>query len=241
MRGRAARGQARSVPFALALGLALACDTGSDAPPKSRVQAVLTDPANATVEPQPEPQGAATGQLSKAAKPGSDAPAKPRAVLCDGQLSGKPAPFKPKSPPVRVSLDSASELAKDPLQRERGHWLWVNFWAAWCVPCKQELPLLFSWQKALKDEITFRFVSMDDDERQLRDFLGRDGQGGLTETYWLPDGGVRRAWLEALDLQSEPELPLQLLIDPKGMLRCRVQGAVEAEDLATLRSILRKD
>jgi thiol-disulfide isomerase/thioredoxin len=239
MRRRAARPSIPpppSLPALLLLGVALSCDTGGDAPPKSRVQAVLTDPANATVEPQPEPQGAAAGQPSKSA--GSEE-AKPRAVLCDGQLAGKAEAFKPRSAPVRVSLAASSELDKDPLQRARGQWLWVNFWAAWCVPCKQELPLLFSWQKALKDEVAFRFISMDDDERQLRDFLGREGQGGLTETYWLPDGAVRRAWLDALDLRSEPELPLQLLIDPKGMLRCRVQGAVEAEDLATLRRILR--
>ena len=50
---------------------------------------------------------------------------------------------------------------------------------------------------------------------------------------------MRQAWLEALKLTSEPELPLQLLIDPNGMLRCRVQGAVEPADLATLERIVR--
>ena len=66
------------------------------------------------------------------------------------------------------------------------------------------------------------------------------GVGGTLyfRTYWLPDGAVRQGWLEALKLTGEPELPLQLLIDPNGMLRCRVQGAVEAEDLATLRRII---
>jgi thiol-disulfide isomerase/thioredoxin len=229
----------RALPLSLGLAFTCACDFGSgDAAPKSRVQAVLTDPANATVEPQPEPHGAA-GTPAGSVKAGAEAPAKPRAVLCDGQLEGKATAFKPRSVPSRVSLDPSHELAKDPLVRDAGRWIWVNFWAAWCVPCKQELPLLFSWQKTLKNDVDFRFISMDDDERQLRDFLEHEGQGGLTETYWLPDGGVRRAWLDALKLQSEPELPLQLLIDPKGMLRCRVQGAVEAADLATLQRIVR--
>jgi thiol-disulfide isomerase/thioredoxin len=117
----------------------------------------------------------------------------------------------------------------------------VNFWAAWCVPCKQELPILFQWRKALANDVRFRFISLDDDERQLRDFLGREGAGGLTSSYWLPDGAVRQAWLQALHLESEPELPLQLLIDPNGMLRCRVQGAVEPRDLAALERIVRAD
>jgi thiol-disulfide isomerase/thioredoxin len=159
-------------------------------------------------------------------------------VLCAGQLDEKSAPFKPKAAPQRISLDAAPELDRDPLERQRGRWTWVNFWAAWCVPCKEELPLLFRWQKALDGKVRFRFVSLDDDERQLRDFLQREGQGGLTSTYWLPDGALRQAWLSALGLSSEPELPLQLLIDPEGRLRCRVQGAVEADDLVALERIV---
>jgi thiol-disulfide isomerase/thioredoxin len=167
------------------------------------------------------------------------APKQPRPVLCDGQLDEKAAPFKPKALPQRISLDATRELDRDPLEREHGRWTWVNFWAAWCVPCKEELPLLFRWQKALEGKVRFRFVSLDDDERQLRDFLEREGADGLTSTYWLPDGAVRQAWLSALKLSSEPELPLQLLIDPEGKLRCRVQGAVEPEDLAALERIVK--
>lgn len=211
-----------------AASLLSGCDQSTESPPKSRVQAVLAEPGSGTVEPQAEPEKRATPA----------APAKPRAVMCDGQLEAKPAPFKPKTTPTRISLDPAVELERDPLKATRGRWTWVNFWAAWCVPCKEELPLLFRWQKALDGQVNFRFVSMDDDERQLRDFLEREPQGGLTSTYWLPDGAVRQGWLEALKLTGEPELPLQLLIDPNGMLRCRVQGAVEAEDLATLRRII---
>jgi hypothetical protein len=61
----------------------------------------------------------------------------------------------------------------------------------------------------------------------------------LKSSYWLPDGATRQAWLEALSLKAEPELPLQLLLDPSGRVRCRVQGAVEAQDLAALERIIR--
>lgn len=213
---------------ALLAGLLAACDTGDEAPAKSRVQAVMVEPGSTRVEPSAEPAKAAP----------VTAPKKPRPALCDGQLDEKAAPFKPRALPQRISLDPAAELERDPLERERGRWTWVNFWAAWCVPCKEELPLLFRWQKALAGKVDFRFVSLDDDERQLRDFLGREGKDGLTSTYWLPDGALRQAWLAALKLTSEPELPLQLLLDPEGKLRCQVQGAVEPEDLATLQRII---
>lgn len=214
-----------AAPWSVAL--ALACDAGGDTPPKSRVQAVLAEPGSAQVKPEPEPVKA------------QPAVAKPRPVLCAGQLDEKPAPFKPKSLPTRIARNPGDELDRDPLERSAGRWTWVNFWAAWCVPCKEELPLLFRWRKSLESEVRFRFISLDDDERQLRDFLARQSPEGLTATYWLPDGGLRQAWLEALDLTSEPELPLQLLIDPNGLLRCRVQGAVEPEDLATLERIVK--
>lgn len=201
------------------------CDSSAEAPPRSRVQAVLAEPGSTKVEPQPEP-----------APPPA---ARSRAALCAGQLEQRPETFRPKTTPARVSLDPSRELAPDPLTRQARGWTWVNFWAAWCVPCKEELPILLGWQKQLQGELSFRFVSMDDDERQLRDFLKREPVEGLSSTYWLPDGSVRKSWLEALKLESEPELPLQLLIDPEGMLRCRVQGAVEAEDLAALERIIR--
>jgi thiol-disulfide isomerase/thioredoxin len=210
----------------LLFGLTAAgCDSGAEAPPKSRVQAVLAEPGSTRIEPQKEPAPAPA--------------AKPRPPLCAGQLEQKPASFKPKVVPTRLSLDPSRELDRDPLVRQKGRWTWVNFWAAWCVPCKEELPILFRWQKQLASEVEFRFVSMDDDERQLRDFLAREPAEGLTQTYWLPDGAIRKSWLEALKLESEPELPLQLLLDPDGMLRCRVQGAIEPEDLATLQRIIR--
>jgi hypothetical protein len=99
---------------------------------------------------------------------------------------------------------------------------------------------LLSWQSTLSQQLDFVFVSLDDDERQLRDFLTRQTGTGLESSYWLPDGAARQAWLQALNLETEPELPLQLLLDPEGMLRCRVNGAVEPQDLAALQRIVQR-
>ena len=208
--------------------LSAACDDADKAPAKSRVQAVRDESGGTT--PRPEPSAAAT--VAKTAP----APAKPRPVLCAEQLGQAPATFKPKARAERRSLEGDS-LPADPLKNDE-RWNWVNFWAAWCVPCKEELPLLLGWQSSLGKDLRFTFVSLDDDERQLSAFLADQPAAGLKSTYWLPDGAIRQAWLKALDLDSEPELPLQLLIDPSGKLRCRVQGAVEAQDLATLKKIV---
>jgi thiol-disulfide isomerase/thioredoxin len=254
--GRASSGRAgEPLPRALrcgtlVLGLLaapLACDSSAEVPAKSRVQSVLAEP---------EPHaggGAGPGAASTAAtapatvtKVAEPPPPKPRPPLCDGQLAAKPRAFKPKLPPRQLSDDAAaaagaaggSPLPADPVKAARGRWHWINFWAAWCVPCREELPLLFSWQEQLGERVAFSFVSLDDDERQLHAFLEKQPPTGLRRTQWLPDGAVRLAWLEALGLETEPELPFQVLIDPKGMLRCRVGGAVEAKDLAVLRQLI---
>lgn len=225
----------------LLAALAVGCDSSGDAPAKSRVQAVLSEeqPGGATAAGSgPGAAERITPVAEPAPKPAAPAPAPPRGPLCEGQLSGKPQPFKPRSLPVQRSVDPGAELPEDPLKATRGKWTWINFWAAWCVPCKEELPVLFSWQQQLGNRVAFTFVSMDDDERQLREFLEKQPASGLRQTQWLPDGAVRQAWLEALGLRGEPQLPLQVLLDPKGMIRCRVEGAVEPKDLETLTAIV---
>jgi thiol-disulfide isomerase/thioredoxin len=163
---------------------------------------------------------------------------KPRRALCGGKLDaeGKPAPKKPIS---RMAAPGESELAEDPALS--GGFTWVNFWAAWCVPCREEIPRLMGWQKKLAGAgKTFRlhFVSVDDDERQLQKFLGEQSAGGLRSTYWLKEGKEREDWLTAAGVSPDPELPVHLLVDARGKIRCRVQGAVEDADYADLVGLL---
>jgi hypothetical protein len=98
--------------------------------------------------------------------------------------------------------------------------------------------LLLGWKQSLQQQLELSFVSIDDDERQLRQYLEQQSETGLRSSYWLPDGALRAEWLAALGIDGEPELPMQVLVDPAGKVRCKVQGAVEAEDLAAVRQIL---
>ena len=217
------------VRSALCLLFAFGCDEAKERPtlaPAERSQ-VIEQKGTATVQPAAVPAPSAAPTTPK-----------PRRALCGGRLDaeGKPAPKKPIS---RMAASGESELAGDPVLS--GGFTWVNFWAAWCVPCKEEIPRLMGWQKKLTGSgksFRLHFVSVDDDERQLQKFLGEQPAGGLRSTYWLKEGKEREDWLTAAGVSTDPELPIHLLVDARGKIRCRVQGAVEDADYADLVGLL---
>jgi thiol-disulfide isomerase/thioredoxin len=214
--------------FSLALLLG-ACDSAND---KKPVSAPLE--RSQVVE--------AKGAQTSAPKPvtpvvASSAPKAPRAI-CAGQMSapGRAAPKKPLSQNVASAESALPEVL--PLG---GGYTWVNFWAAWCAPCKEEIPRLLRFQQELaKSSPGFKlsFISLDDDERQLSAFLSSQAPSGLRRTYWLKEGKEREDWLKAAALEADPELPFHLLFDPKGKLRCVVKGALEDSDLTALKTLV---
>jgi thiol-disulfide isomerase/thioredoxin len=140
-------------------------------------------------------------------------------------------------PKLKVSRASAaSEALPKQVLSSAGRWTWVNFWAAWCAPCKEEIPRLKSWEKELSSrKLQVLFVSLDDDARQLRQFLG---SGQLEASYWLREGKEREEWISEAGVDTDPELPFHLLVDPDNRVRCRIQGAVEDADLPDLVRLL---
>ena len=160
--------------------------------------------------------------------PAPTAPAAPR-KLCDGQ-TGKPGRDLTKKPLARKFAPGAKPPAS---ALATGKWLWINLWAAWCAPCKEEMPRLAGFASRLArtgQDVTLAFVSLDDDERQLEQFLAADGDDHPRATYWLRDGRERDEWLAAMGLPKAPDLPVQVLVDPRGKVRCTVHGAVEDRD-----------
>lgn len=177
------------------------------------------------------PAGVTSPPPAAAAK--SATPKQARRALCQGQMSeGKPLPKQ------RVSRRSgASELPAQAISGTAGQWTWVNFWAAWCAPCKEEIPRLRTWERQVpRNRLRVAFVSLDDDPRQLQQFLA--GSPDLEQTFWLREGKERDDWMSAAGLGSDPELPFHLLVDPQNRVRCRVQGAIEDSDLPDLVRLL---
>jgi len=226
-----------SVMKATGLGLAfllLACEPSDDknmpTAPNARSQAIVSEPSKAPAE------EVATASASASASPKKVARAQ---ALCADQLA------KTKKSLSKEDIDTEVAAGEAPLDRAlpigKGRWTWLNFWAAWCVPCREEIPRLKAWEDKLNTggkRFDLVFVSLDDDGRQLSQFLAKQPAEGLKRTYWIKEGAAREEWFGALELDPDPELPTHILVDPKGFARCVVNGAVEDSDFPAIQQIV---
>jgi cytochrome c biogenesis protein CcmG, thiol:disulfide interchange protein DsbE len=109
------------------------------------------------------------------------------------------------------------------LAEYRGQWVLVNFWASWCIPCKQEAPALEKFQGQHGGG---RFTVLGIDSRDLsgdgREFVRRyglsypqlrDGDGGAAHEY------------------GTTGVPENFLVDPRGKVRWLLRGPVDEEFL----------
>lgn len=162
---------------------------------------------------------------------------KPPRTLCAGGLQDPKR--LPKKPLSQTSAHRDSEVVPE-LKPNNVGFTWINFWAAWCAPCKEEIPRLRNWERRLATAdppLAVVFVSLDDDARQLQAFL--ESSPELRTTYWLREGRERDEWMAAAGLSPDPELPVHLLSDAQGKIRCTVQGAVEDADYPEVTRLLR--
>jgi cytochrome c biogenesis protein CcmG, thiol:disulfide interchange protein DsbE len=131
------------------------------------------------------------------------------AASLSGGLIGSPAPeFALKS--IDGSTVQLSEL--------RGKALMVNFWATWCPPCKEEMPVLQSAYEKYRDE-GFEFVGIDmkEDEATVRNFVE---EGGYSWTFLLDsDGQVSNSYRVV-------GVPTTYFIDREGIIQGMFIGAI---------------
>jgi thiol-disulfide isomerase/thioredoxin len=102
----------------------------------------------------------------------------------------------------------------------------INFWATWCGPCRQELPLLSRLsQKYAGKNIHFVAVSADNvrDRVKIGQFLN---QQKLSMDVWL---GADLDMLERAGLGNV--LPATMILDEQGEIVARIMGQAREEDV----------
>jgi thiol-disulfide isomerase/thioredoxin len=111
------------------------------------------------------------------------------------------------------------------LSEFRGKPVLLNFFASWCTPCRQELPLL---QEAHDEgEAAVVGVLFKDSADAARSFLRELGVMFPTVD---DDGAIARAYR----VDFKPGLPMTYAIDAAGVLVARHIGQLRAEDVPDL-------
>ena len=109
------------------------------------------------------------------------------------------------------------------LAQYEGRWVLVNFWASWCVPCKQEAPTLEEFQKQHGGP-DFTVLGID-----TRDLSG-DGQE-FAQRYGLSYPQLRDGDGNAAHSYGTTGVPENFLVDPKGIVRWELPGPVDEQYL----------
>ena len=104
-------------------------------------------------------------------------------------------------------------------------WL-INFWATWCTPCREEMPMLAYTREFLKED-GFEVLGIAlDDVQQARDFLDE-----LDIRYPNAVGGADVMATGVLYGNQAGLLPYSVLIDRDGIVRWTSLGELDEEEL----------
>jgi len=115
-----------------------------------------------------------------------------------------------------------------------GHIWLVNFWATWCAPCVDEMPMLSQLQQAFADQgVKIVGIALDEPER------AREFAEGLGISYPILVGQTDVVITGRQYGNTTGMLPFSVLIDANGIIRWARIGVLKRDELeAHFRALL---
>jgi len=134
----------------------------------------------------------------------------------DAHYIVSPLLAKPATP-FTLKLFDGRKLSLDDL---RGKAVFLNFWASWCVPCREEArDLEAAWQKIRDSNMVFVGVAVQDTDQNALEFLKE-----FNITY--PNGKDETAKI-AVDYGTWG-IPESFFVDPQGRITYKHVGGIRA-------------
>ena len=101
----------------------------------------------------------------------------------------------------------------------RGDWVLVNLWASWCIPCRQEAPILERFHRSHRDDrIAVLGINVQDNSEDAVSFV---------REYRLTYPQLRSVGDERSDAFGSTGVPENFLVDPQGRLALIWRGPVD--------------
>jgi peroxiredoxin len=153
-------------------------------------------------------------------------------IVVPGVLMG----FQAKSADAATALRKAPQFALQDLDRQVHHLadfsgkvVVVNFWASWCVPCRQELPSMNRASRVLRNEaVVWLAVNVGEDRGAVEAFRS---DYPIAFTVLLdPDGRVSKDWWVT-------GMPTTFVINPQGEIEHQIVGKREWDDATHLQLV----
>jgi cytochrome c biogenesis protein CcmG, thiol:disulfide interchange protein DsbE len=119
------------------------------------------------------------------------------------------------------AVDGASVRLSD----FKGKPVFINFWATWCVPCREEMPLMQATYEEYRDRgLVILAVDMEEDEATVRRWVE---QGGYTFTFLLDSDGAE------IKRYNVTAAPTSYFVGPDGVIRDLKLGALSRNEMQT--------
>ncbi|GBD37949.1 Thiol-disulfide oxidoreductase ResA [bacterium HR37] len=115
------------------------------------------------------------------------------------------------------SLLSLSDNKKVSLNTFKGKPLVINFWASWCSPCREEMPVFEKvWRQYRAKGVLFIGINVLDDKKDAKEFL---------ETLNISYPNLQDPSGEMLNSFGVTALPVTLFVDKEGKVIRKNYGA----------------
>jgi thiol-disulfide isomerase/thioredoxin len=116
-----------------------------------------------------------------------------------------------------------------PVSQWKGKVLIVNFWASWCVPCREEIPEFIEFQKKYRDKgLTFVGIAVDQKERAAA--FSKE----MAINYPVLVGDMKAMALAEAAGNAQGALPFTVVIDRNGKITGTKLGRLSQSKLESM-------
>jgi len=135
---------------------------------------------------------------------------------------GAPAAARLGSPAPDFTLQTVDGTSVQ-LAQFKGKPVWINFWATWCVPCREEMPAMQELYDQYRDQgLVILAVNMEEDAPTVRRWIE---SGGYTFTFVLDDQG------QQVKRYNVTAAPTSYFVGRDGIIRDQKLGQISRDEM----------